>query len=178
MKAIISALTLVWILTPCFPTVAQTINQQKFATDPDAPVEITSHSLNIDEGRGEAVFQGGPEMRQGRLKVLSQKITVFGLSQDVEQMERMRFEQNVSITSADGRVARGDWAEYVPQKDLLVMGDDVSLTQAPDEQGRAGAVLTGRRLEVDMLNGQSRLLGDAQTRAKGVLTPGRKSSGE
>lgn len=154
---------------------AEQVSRQPFATNPDAPVEITSENLDIDENAGQAVFTGAPRMVQGDVSIISREMIGYWEPGNFRNTDRVRFQDNVVATSADGRVARGQWGEYFPDKEIMVMGDRVTLTQPENEAGRQGAELTGKRLEVDMRKGESQLFGDATERAKGVLNPGHKN---
>ncbi len=154
---------------------AEQVSRQPFATNPDAPVEVTSATLDIDENLGRAVFAGAPRMVQGDVSVVSRQMIASWEPGNFRNTDRIRFQEDVVATSADGRVARGQWGEYFPDTERMIMGDQVTLTQPPSDTGRQAAVLTGKRLEVDMRKGESQLFGDATERAKGVLTPGQKN---
>jgi len=89
---------------------------------------------------------------------------------------------NVIITSANGRVATGQWATYLAKEETVTMGDQVKISQPTGPNGDdartiSATELTGRRLVVDMTSGQARLLGGSpdgtsNSRVRGVFTPG------
>jgi lipopolysaccharide export system protein LptA len=168
-------LSLLMLLSGTVSFAAEQVTRQPFATNPDAPVEVTSDSLDIDENKGRAVFLGDPRMVQGDVSIVSRQMIASWEPGNFRNTDRIRFQDQVVATSADGRVARGQWGEYFPDAERMIMGDQVTLTQPPSDSGRQAAVLTGKRLEVDMRKGESQLFGDATERAKGVLSPGQKN---
>lgn len=136
-----------------------------FKTDPNAPVDINSDSLDINDPRKTAVFRGDVLAVQGGFKMRTAELTAFysgeaGLgggtavaakdtaAKGGAELQRIEARKSVVVQSQDGQTATGDWANFDTKRNLVVVGGDVVLTQGPN-------VIRGSRLNIDMTTGQS-----------------------
>ncbi len=146
-----------------------------FARVGDAPVAIEADSLQVDRPAGQAVFAGNVQITQGALRLEAARATVFYAAApppDISaadsaprgKITRLRAARNVRITGENNQRAQGDWAEYDVARRQITMGGSIIL-----RQGRH--VLTGERLVIDLVSGQSRLSAPAPAPASGSDRP-------
>lgn len=154
---------------PCLNAIAQSTGitvEGARNVDRDAPVEVTSDQLEMDQAAGTALFTGDVVVIQGDLRLAAPRILVEyttlpdgSLGDTVDQ-----------ITANGGRVlmvtpeeaAESDVAVYRPEEDKVTMTGDVLLTQGPN-------TLNGTRLVFDLETGVGRMDGG---RVRTILTPG------
>lgn len=155
-----------------------------FATDPDAPVQIESDTLEVHDKEHTAIFignvltvQGETRMRSDRLKANyapsgqqaaaaapAAEEPVEGeeeaaqstslLSGPGSKIKDLYASGNVHVLSKDDQSADGQWAHYTVEDRKIVMGDDVVLRQRTN-------VVKGTKLFIDLNTGQSRIVGGA-----------------
>ncbi|WP_172327795.1 LptA/OstA family protein [Mangrovicoccus sp. HB161399] len=132
--------------------------------DRNAPVEVTSDQLEMNQAEGTALFTGDVLVVQGGLRLAAPRILVQyarlpdgSLGSDVEQITASG---GVTMVTP-GEAAESDEAVYSPLKNEVVMTGDVLLTQGPN-------TLNGQRLTVDLATGTGRMDGRVRT----VITPG------
>ena len=137
-----------------------------FKTDPKAPVDVESDTLDILDQSRMAVFKGGVVARQGTFVVRAAELTArytgqsgLGLAQGQApvagtpgqgtQLTKIEARQKVVINSSDGRTATGDWADFDVRGNTAVVGGKVVVSEGQ-------SVVEGTRLLIDMTTGQSR----------------------
>ncbi len=132
--------------------------------DSDAPVEVTSDQLEMNQTEGTALFTGDVLVVQGALRLAAPSILVQyarlpdgSLGSDVERITATGGVTMVTPTEA----AEAQDAVYSPLTNEVVMTGDVLLTQGPN-------TLNGQRLTVDLATGTGRMDGRVRT----VITPG------
>ena len=126
-----------------------------FQHDSSQPIEISSDALEVRQQEQTAVFTGAVDARQGDVRMQAERLIV---SYDPDQSDggdtgairRVRAEGNVFISSRT-ETAEGNWAEYDVATGTIVMGDDVALTQGPQN------VLVGGKLRIDLNSGFARI---------------------
>lgn len=136
-----------------------------FRTDPSAPIDINAESLEINDQRKAAVFQGDVQAVQGGFTLRTAEMTAFyngeaGLgdgagaadgrspAKAAAELQRIEAKRSVAVQSRDGQNATGDWATYDTKRNTVTLGGDVVLTQGQN-------VVRGSRLVIDMTSGQS-----------------------
>lgn len=129
------------------------------AHDKDAPVEVTSSNLDVDQTDGTAVFTGDVLIVQGEMRLSAPRVLVVYL-EDRTGIKRLEATGGVTLVSGED-AAEGARADYDVQTGLIEMSGDVLLVQGPN-------VLSGDRMFVDSVAGTARMTG----RVKTVLQPG------
>ena len=147
----------------------QTLGVASFKTDPNAPVDVESDQLDVDDTAKVAVFRGDVRAKQGSFEITSGELHAFYTGEaslaDVTrsspapssgrmpangtELTRVEARNNVMITSKDGQTAAGDWANFDAKTNTaMVGGSEVVLTQGQN-------VVRGTRLRIDMTSGAS-----------------------
>ena len=132
-----------------------------FKTDPNAPVNIESDRLDVDDHAKQAVFTGTVRAVQGDFVIRAGELTALyagsaGLSTGAAgeakagaaQLNKIQARKKVEVTSREGQNAKGDWGDFDTKANTAVLGGDVVLTQGKN-------VVRGTRLDIDMNTGQS-----------------------
>lgn len=133
---------------------------QAFKTDPNAPYDVTSDRLDVDDNAKTALFTGDVVTVQGNFTIRSAEMTAYytghaGLEASDDKsknagasLTHIRAKKNVSVVSKDGQKATGDWAEVNVKTNLATLGGAVVLTQGKN-------VVRGTKLLIDMTTGQA-----------------------
>ena len=139
-----------------------------FKTNPDAPVDLTAESLDVDDSRKMAVFRGDVDATQDTFKIRCAELSAFykgeaGLvdaaapgtaAKDGErksaELTRIEARKDVHVTSKDGQTATGDWADFDTKTNKVTMGGNVVLS-------RGKSMVRGTRLLIDMTTGESKI---------------------
>jgi lipopolysaccharide transport protein LptA/LPS export ABC transporter protein LptC len=133
---------------------------QAFKTDPNAPYDVTSDKLDVDDNAKKAIFTGDVVTVQGNFTIRSEEMTAYynghaGLeaSDDTTKtagasLTHIRAKKSVSVISKDGQKATGDWAEVNVKTNMATLGGDVVLTQGKN-------VVRGTKLLIDMNTGEA-----------------------
>jgi len=169
-----------------------------FATDPDAPIEIESDRLDVNDQAQTAIFsgnvvskQGDTIMRSDSLKAVYKRLpgepaaaapapNEAAAEDDATadagasplggktQITDIYAYGNVHVTSKDDQSADGQWAHYVVATRNIEMGDQVVLRQKAN-------VIRGAKLYIDLNSGKSRVASSTSTsgtgRVKGLFLP-------
>ncbi len=128
-----------------------------FATNPDAPIEIESDSLEVQDQQHQATFIGNVVATQGGMKLRSDRLKA-SYAQGTggkTQIQEIVATGNVHVMSKDDQSADGDWARYVVAKRNILMGDKVVLRQGKN-------VIRGTKLTIDLATGRSKIIGGAE----------------
>ena len=126
--------------------------------DSDTPVEITSESLELDQGGGAAIFTGNVIVAQGDIRMTCQRMRVeYGDGADgaKNEIKVIRMFGNVTFVSA-AEAAESDEAVYTLSTEMLVMSGNVLVTQGP-------TALSANRLIYDLQSGDGRMEGNVKT---------------
>jgi len=132
---------------------------QAFKTDPNAPYDVTSDRLDVDDNAKTALFTGDVVTVQGNFTIQSGEMTAYytgrsglGVSDDKAKsgasLTHIRAKKAVTVISKDGQKASGDWAEVDVKTNLATLGGNVVLTQGKN-------VVKGTKLLIDMTTGQA-----------------------
>lgn len=142
----------------------------KFATNPSAPIEVQSATLDVDDHAKAATFRGDVVAAQGDLNIKSGEMIVryagsAGVSSTTgapgmaaapdpaggAQIIRIEARRKVVVGSKDGQTATGDWANFDAKTNNIELGGDVVMTQGQN-------IVRGTRLMIDMVTGESRII--------------------
>ena len=101
--------------------------------DSSTPVEITSENLEVDQENSVATFTGDVIVVQGDITMTCQKMRVeYGENPDTgaNEIEVIRMSGGVTFVSPE-EAAESDRAIYTLKTDIIVMLDNVLVTQGP-----------------------------------------------
>ncbi len=139
-----------------------------FHTDPNAPIDIDADTLDVLDKSKTATFRGAVRAVQGDFAIRTMELIATysgdaGLTtaaagsakQPAAQLQRVRANQHVEITSSNGQSATGDWAEFDVNGNRIVIGGKVALK-------RDGSVVYGPKAIIDMTTGVAYMEHDAR----------------
>lgn len=136
------------------------------AATPPQPVDIAADEMEIFDAEKKAIFRGAVDATRGTTNLKADTLTV--IYSEVKQPDgstktdatALDAKGNVTITTPKETIT-GDWANYNPQTDKLVVGGKVKLVQG-------GTVLTGSQLDADLKTDRMQMTGG---RVKGSFLP-------
>lgn len=148
---------------------ARGVGMMSFKADPKSPVNITSESLHVDDGKKVAIFRGSVEATQGAVAIRCAELSAFykgeaGLMDAAggsanpangqhgagSELTRIEARKDVKVTAADGQTATGDWANFDAKTNKITMGGNVVLAQGQN-------MVRGTRLLIDLTTGESKI---------------------
>ena len=133
-----------------------------FVSDPDAPVEVTSETLSVDQATGAAVFEGTVVVSQGDLKLQAGRVEVL---YDEAQSEIARLQASGGVTLATAtEAAEAQTADYDLAAGTLTLEGEVLLTQGP-------SAISADRMVVDLGAGTARMEGNVRTILQRAAAP-------
>lgn len=132
---------------------------QAFKTDPNAPYDVTSDRLDVDDNAKTALFTGNVVTVQGNFTIQSAEMTAYytgraglGATDDNAKsgasLTRIKAKKSVLVVSKDGQKATGDWAEVDVKTNMATLGGAVVLTQGKN-------IVRGTKLLIDMTTGEA-----------------------
>lgn len=122
--------------------------------DPNAPVEVTADSLNVDQDTRSAVFQGNVVIGQGDLRIAAAQVRVV-YNDESGEIARLVASGRVTFVTAT-EAAEADTADYDLTTGMLVMSGNVLLTQG-------ASALSAERMTVNLTDGNARMEGRVRT---------------
>ena len=128
--------------------------------DTDAPVEVTSDQLSVDQDSGTAVFTGDVLIGQGEMRLSAPRVLVI-YNEDNSGIDRLEATGGVTLVSGPD-AAEAERADYDIGSGTIVMTGDVLLTQGE-------SALTADRMTVNLDSGTAQMNG----RVKTILQPGK-----
>lgn len=128
--------------------------------DTDAPVEVTSEQLSVDQDSGTAIFTGDVLVGQGEMRLSAPRVLVV-YKEGQSGIERLEATGGVTLVSGPD-AAESERADYDIDTGVIVMTGDVLLTQGE-------SALTADRMTVQLDEGTAQMTG----RVKTILQPGR-----
>ena len=128
----------------------------------DAPIEITSESLEVDQSNGTVVFSGDVLISQGVLRLSAAKVLV-SYDNDTSMIATINASDGVVLVSG-AEAAEADGAEYDVQSRTVLMSGNVVLMQG-------NFALAAKQMRIDLKDGSAQMIG----RVKTVLQPKSKS---
>jgi lipopolysaccharide export system protein LptA len=148
------------IITACLvalatPLAAQTnIDLGGLRADPEASVEITADSLNVDQASETAIFEGNVLIGQGDLRISAGRVQVVYSEEtgDIAQLEASGGVTFITETEA----AEAENASYDLTSGTLTLNGDVLLTQG-------ASALSADQMVVNLDSGNARMTGRVRT---------------
>jgi len=139
------------------------------------PLDISAERLEMKQREGRAIFRGAVNVKQGKMTLTSDTLTVFYETEDgIENpsIDRLDAQGKVTLTS-ESETLSGDWAVYDVDRRLVTIGGNVVFTQGDNS-------LRGERLEFDLVSGLAKLDGEASNegRVRGTFNVPPKKDGE
>ena len=128
----------------------------------DAPIEITSESLEVDQSNGTVVFSGDVLISQGVLRLSAAKV-LGSYDNDTSMIATINASDGVVLVSG-AEAAEADGAEYDVQSRTVLMSGNVVLMQG-------NFALSAKQMRIDLKDGSAQMIG----RVKTVLQPKSKS---
>lgn len=125
-----------------------------FATDPEAPVEVTSEALTVDQATGAAVFSGNVVVGQGELRLQAAEVEVR-YAEEAGEIARLLATGGVTLATPS-EAAEAQDADYDLQARTLTLSGEVLLTQGPN-------AIAADRMVVDLAAGTARMEGNVRT---------------
>ena len=120
----------------------------------DAPIEITSESLEVDQSNGTVVFSGDVLISQGVLRLSAAKVLV-SYDNDTSMIATINASDGVVLVSG-AEAAEADGAELMSGNVVLMQGN---------------FALSAKQMRIDLKDGSAQMIG----RVKTVLQPKSKS---
>ncbi len=155
-----------------------------FKTDPNAPYDVVSDKLDVDDNAKTAIFTGNVSAVQGNMTMRSQELTAFytgnaGIASDDNgaaasgtpaSLTHLTARKKVIVTSKDGQTATGDWAEVDVKANLTTLGGAVVLTQGKN-------IVHGTKLVIDMNTGEATIKSEPTATSDGSMTTSSDGAG-
>jgi lipopolysaccharide export system protein LptA len=144
------------------PAVAQGARSPLGDRDTDQPIEITADSLEVQQEEQMAIFRGNVDAVQGDLVLNADTLRVYYTQQEGAEPSGIRRIEAIGnvILSSPEETAQGEQGVYHVDRDFVELTGDVVLTRGEN-------VIRGRRLELDLASGYSKIVGTG-TAAQGA----------
>lgn len=151
----IRSLFLMALVTIALPATAQTnINLGGINADPNAPVEVTADTLNVDQDTGTAVFSGNVVIGQGDLRLSAPEVRVT-YAADTGDITRLQATGGATFATAT-EAAEAQSADYDLASGLLTLTGEVLLTQGQ-------SALSADSMVLDLNTGTAQMSGRVKT---------------
>lgn len=115
--------------------------------DSDAPIDISSQRIEVQDRANRAVFAGDVIARQGSLTLATERLTVAYTSSGGLEINRLDASGGVVVRSPS-ETARGNFGIYDLDRKLITLVGAVQLT-------RGGSQINGQRLTIDLNSGRA-----------------------
>jgi lipopolysaccharide transport protein LptA/LPS export ABC transporter protein LptC len=155
-----------------------------FKTDPNAPYDVTSDKLDVDDNVKTALFTGNVVTVQGNFTIKSAEMTAYytgnaglaGTPADAPKsaaasLTHIHAKGSVSVRSKDGQTATGDWAEVDVKTNLATLGGTVVLTQGNN-------IVRGTKLLIDMNTGEATIKTEPTASSDGAMASSSSDDGD
>lgn len=113
----------------------------------DAPVDVTSDRIEVQDRADRAIFAGNVQVRQGELTLATSRLTVAYSSAGGVQIRRLDASGGVVVRSPS-ETARGNFGIYDLDRKLITLVGGVQLN-------RGGSQINGQRLVIDLRSGRA-----------------------
>ena len=133
------------------------VNFGGLQNDPDAPSEVTSNQLEVNQDEGWAIFTGNVIVGQGEMRLFAPWVKVF-YTEGGGDIERVEAKDGVTLINGP-EAAEGQTAVYTLSDSMVVMEGNVLVTQG-------GSAVSGNILRANMDTGEARVEG----RVRSLLT--------
>ena len=178
-KQIIMALAAVLLCGGIVPAAIAQSALSGGAFDTNQPLEITADSLEVQQAKQLAIFEGNVQVVQGEIRMRANKLVVHYSDSKAADNGAPANIRKIDATgkvflSSPRETAQGDRGIYdVTNKQIDLQGN-VVLTQGKN-------VLRGDKMTLDLVSGKSRVEGGSVSegskgRVKGIFVPEKKAS--
>ena len=113
----------------------------------DAPIDVSSDRIEVQDRANRAVFAGNVIARQAELTMLTSRLTIAYTSGGNVQIQRLDASGGVIVRSPSEN-ARGNFGVYDLERKLITLIGAVQLN-------RGGSQINGQRLTIDMRTGRA-----------------------
>ncbi len=143
--------------------------------DSNAPVDVSSERIEVQDRADRAIFVGNVEVRQAQLTLETDRLTVAYSSAGGIQIRRLDASGGVVVRSPS-ETARGDFGIYDLDRKLITLVGNVVLK-------REGSQISGQRLVIDLDSGRAVIdggpagVGQSGGRVTGHFTVPQRSGG-
>lgn len=120
----------------------------------DAPIDVTSKQLAVDENANTALFTGDVVVVQDAMTLYAPWVKVFYL-EDQSGISHMHARQGVTLIQGD-EAAEGESADYDLVKDQIIMTGDVLVTQKL-------SAISADKMTVELEDGTALMTGRVKT---------------
>ncbi|WP_299753238.1 LptA/OstA family protein [uncultured Boseongicola sp.] len=128
------------------------------AYDSGLPVEVSADELSVDQGSGEAIFDGNVLVVQGDLRMSAGKVVIVyatGDSGSTNGIARLVASGGVTFVTATD-AAEAETADYSIEGGTVTLTGNVLLTQGQ-------TAISGEKLVIDLAAGSGRMEGRVRT---------------
>lgn len=115
--------------------------------DADAPIDVTSDRIEVQDRSDRAIFAGNVQVRQDKLTLDTERLTVAYSSGGGIQIRRLDASGGVVVRSPS-ETARGNFGIYDLDRKLITLIGAVQLS-------RGGSQINGQRLTIDLNSGRA-----------------------
>lgn len=129
--------------------------------DPDAPVEVESDELSVNEADGTAEFIGNVVIVQGNMRLAASRVRVV-YDEAGERISKMEATGGVTLVSGED-AAEASRADYDIDNGEIVLQGNVLVVQG-------SSTLSGERMVVNLKTGNAQMGGRVRT----ILNPTKK----
>jgi lipopolysaccharide export system protein LptA len=148
------------------------------AYDTNQPLEIAADSLEVQQNKQLAVFEGNVDVKQGEIRMRADKLIVYYSDKDnttdggPANIKKIDAIGNVFLSSPR-ETAEGETGTYDVNNKRVDLQGNVVLTQGKN-------ILRGDKMTLNMVTGKSRVEGGPTTdggsgRVKGIFVPEQKA---
>lgn len=124
------AMLLVLIMVTLYASIANALKSDK-----KQPIYIDSNSASYDDKTGISIYIGKVIVRQGSMELHADKLVVYLENREVKRLvatgEEVRFKQTPGPDEEDVK-SRSKKAEYLVEKDLLILTNEAVVWQGKD----------------------------------------------
>lgn len=118
------------------------------------PVEVTSDSLVVDDGSGQAIFTGNVIIVQGEMRLSANEVLVL-FGEESSDITKLEAEGDVVLISGED-AAESDRADYDVEGGVIVMTGNVLVAQGP-------TTISADRMTVQVDDGTAQMSGRVKT---------------
>jgi len=119
----------------------------------DAPIDVTSDRIEVQDRADRAIFAGNVHVRQANLTLDTERLTIAYSSSGGIQIDRLDASGGVTVRSPS-ETARGNFGIYDLDRKLITLVGAVQLN-------RGGSQISGSRLVIDLSSGRAVIDGGA-----------------
>lgn len=142
----LAAAALLALMLPPATATAQTRNSALAGQDTGAPIDIDADRIEIRDEISQAVFIGGVVIRQGRLTLNADRVTIlYTRVGENPEMQRLDARGNVKLVSPSETITATNAIYDVPARLITMLGNVVL--------NRQGSNLNGQRLVLNLASG-------------------------